>query len=122
MSFDWATLLNPTTLQTAGSIGLSGGFGALIGYGVKLLLKILLKVLAVFTALIAAAILLLNYKYPGIITVAVDFSKVQLALTDLGSWIANMVVQLAGSMSLAIPAVAGMMSFPVGFALGFKKG
>lgn len=98
-----------------------GGFsgaaavGALLGYGMKKLLKILLIALAAITTIVALPLGYLSYK--GIITVDWNalYSLMESGLTS----IVNFAVNLIQTTTIALPILGG---FGAGFAIGFKRG
>ena len=102
-------------LPSIGSFSGAGAVGALLGYGMKKLVKVLLIVLAAFTALIGIPFGYLTYE--GVITINWDRLYALLDSTDSTSisWLST----TAQAVAVAVPAFGG---FAAGFAVGFQKG
>ena len=102
-------------LPAIGSFSGAGAVGALLGYGIKKLLKVLLIVLAAFTALIEIPIAYLTYE--GVIAINWDrlYTLLSSAATASVSWFST----AAQAVAVAVPAFGG---FATGFAVGFQKG
>jgi uncharacterized membrane protein (Fun14 family) len=102
-------------LPAIGSFSGAGAVGALLGYGLKKLLKVLLIVLAAFTALIGIPLGYLAYE--GVVTINWDrlYALLNSAASASVSWFSTVTQAVA----VAVPAFGG---FATGFAVGFQKG
>jgi len=102
-------------LPSIGSFSGAGAVGALLGYGMKKLMKVLLIVLAAFTALIGIPFGYLTYE--GVITINWDrlYALLDSAASISISWLST----TAQAVAVAVPAFGG---FAAGFAVGFQKG
>ena len=102
-------------LPSIGSFSGAGAVGALLGYGMKKLVKVLLIVLAAFTALIGIPFGYLTYE--GVITINWDrlYALLDSAASISVSWLST----TAQAVAVAVPAFGG---FAAGFAVGFQKG
>ena len=102
-------------LPVVGSFSGAGAVGALLGYGVKKLLKVLLIVLAAFTALIGIPLGYLAYE--GILTI--NWDRLYALLDSTASASVSWLSTAAQAVAVAVPAFGG---FITGFAVGFQKG
>ena len=102
-------------LPSIGSFSGAGAVGALLGYGMKKLVRVLLIVLAAFTALIGIPFGYLTYE--GVITINWDrlYALLDSAASSSISWLST----TAQAVAVAVPAFGG---FAAGFAVGFQKG
>ena len=113
--------IDVTSVELSSLLPAIGGFsgaaavGALIGYGLKKLLRVLLVVMAALTTIVAIPLGYLAYK--GIITV--DWTKLY-NLTQNGlTMAANLIANLIQTTSVGLPMLGG---FGAGFAVGLKRG
>ncbi|MGD0423074.1 MAG: FUN14 domain-containing protein [Candidatus Bathyarchaeia archaeon] len=110
-----------TTADLSSILPAIGGFsgaaaiGALLGYGMKKLLKVLMIVLAALAAIVALPLGYLSYK--GIITI--DWNALYTLLQTTLSSAASFIAGLIQTVSIGIPVLGG---FGMGFVVGFQKG
>ena len=102
-------------LPSIGSFSGAGAVGALLGYGMKKLVRVLLIVLAAFTALIGIPFGYLTYE--GVITI--NWNRLYALLDSAASISISWLSTTAQAVAVAVPAFGG---FAAGFAVGFQKG
>ena len=102
-------------LPAIGGFSGAAAVGALLGYGMKKLLKVLMIVLAALAAIVALPLGYLSYK--GIITIDWNalYNLLQTTLTSAATFIAGLIQ----TVSIGIPVLGG---FGTGFVVGFQKG
>lgn len=102
-------------LPSFGIFAGAGGFGAVMGYAVKKVLKLLTIIVGIVLAPVFGLLAYLSYR--GIITV--NWTELYNLLTGTTIWAMQGIAGLIQTVSLAVPAVGGLAA---GFAIGFHKG
>jgi len=117
---DWGKIIL-TAVDLSNLLPAIGGFsgaaaiGALLGYGLKKLLRVLLIVMAALTTIVALPLSYLAYK--GVVTV--DWTKLYDLIQSGSTMTANFIANLIQTTSVGFPMLGG---FGAGFAVGLKKG
>lgn len=98
-------------------LGGSGVVGFTIGYALKKILKLLLVVAGVFATVLGLVLAWLENQ--GILTITVDYGKLDTLVQTSLSWALSQVSNFA---AVAAQGLAISGGFAVGITLGFNKG
>jgi uncharacterized membrane protein (Fun14 family) len=111
-------LATPSVTATLSEMGGGGFAGAIIGYGIKKILRMITKIVAVVLALFSLGIAYLDWQ--GIISI--NWPALNAWLTTGGEWIANTFLALIPSTQSILGTLPLSASVVTGFILGFNRG
>jgi len=111
-------LVTPSVTLTLSEMGGGGFAGAIIGYGLKKILRMVTKIAAIVLALFSLGIA--YFEWQGIISI--NWPALNAWLTTGGEWIMNTLLTLIPSTESTLGTLPLAASVVTGFILGFNRG